>query len=199
MLNRFSKLHGKVALKASEVKVLVTQLAPWTFVIPWTNRLLCPRNSSGKNTGVGHHFFLQWIFLIQGLNQVSCIAGRFFIIWATREAPSYRSSGSSLCFSALGFLLFLYIFLWGTPLLLKLGDCQPSCLCLMVEFPKSESLCQEWFARSLMGQMEIPAGVPGWNGKGKKLEALSPGLAGDRWHLPSCFSWQAGLQIHLLN
>ena len=32
-------------------------------------RLLCPRNSSGQNTGVGGHFFLQGNFLIHGLNQ----------------------------------------------------------------------------------------------------------------------------------
>ena len=31
-------------------------------------RLLCPWNSPGKNTGVGCHFLLQGIFLIQGLN-----------------------------------------------------------------------------------------------------------------------------------
>ena len=31
-------------------------------------RLLCPWNSPGKNTGVGCHFFLQGIFLTQGLN-----------------------------------------------------------------------------------------------------------------------------------
>ena len=31
-------------------------------------RLLCPRDSLGKNTGVGCHSFLQGIFLNQGLN-----------------------------------------------------------------------------------------------------------------------------------
>ena len=31
-------------------------------------RLLCPWNSPGKNTGVGCHFLLQEIFLIQGMN-----------------------------------------------------------------------------------------------------------------------------------
>ena len=31
-------------------------------------RLLCPWNSPGKNTGVGHHALLQRIFPIQGLN-----------------------------------------------------------------------------------------------------------------------------------
>ena len=32
-------------------------------------RLLCPCNSPGKNTGVGSHFLLQGIFMIQGLNR----------------------------------------------------------------------------------------------------------------------------------
>ena len=31
-------------------------------------RCLCPWNFSGKNTGVGCHFLLQWIFPTQGLN-----------------------------------------------------------------------------------------------------------------------------------
>ena len=33
-------------------------------------RLLCPRNSSGMNTGVGSHSLLQEIFPTQGLNPV---------------------------------------------------------------------------------------------------------------------------------
>ena len=42
----------------------------WLFVGPWTvaPRLLCPCNSPGKNTGVGSHSLLQWIFLTQGSN-----------------------------------------------------------------------------------------------------------------------------------
>ena len=44
-------------------------------------RLLCPRDSPGKNTGVGCHALLQGIFPIQGLDP-----GRFFTVWATREA-----------------------------------------------------------------------------------------------------------------
>ena len=43
-------------------------------------------NSPGKNTGVGSHSLLQGIFLIQGLNPGFLSVGRFFIIWATREA-----------------------------------------------------------------------------------------------------------------
>ena len=46
-------------------------------------RLLCPWNAPAKNTGVGCHFLLQGIFPTQGSN---CIAGKFFTIWATREA-----------------------------------------------------------------------------------------------------------------
>ena len=41
------------------------------FVTPRTvaPRLLCPRDSPGKNTGVGCHALVQGIFLTQGLNQ----------------------------------------------------------------------------------------------------------------------------------
>ena len=40
------------------------------FATPWTvpNRLLHPRDSPGKSTGVGCHFLLQEIFSTQGLN-----------------------------------------------------------------------------------------------------------------------------------
>ena len=34
----------------------------------WPDRLLCPWNSPGKNTGVGCHFLLQGIFTTQELN-----------------------------------------------------------------------------------------------------------------------------------
>ena len=34
----------------------------------WSTRLLCPWDFSGKKTGIGCHFLLQGIFLIQGLN-----------------------------------------------------------------------------------------------------------------------------------
>ena len=39
---------------------------------------------------VGIHSLLQGIFLTQELYQVSCIAGGFFTIWATREALNSR-------------------------------------------------------------------------------------------------------------
>ena len=49
-------------------------------------RLLCPWYSSGKNTGVGSHTLLQGSSWPRDQTQVSHIAGRFFTIWATREA-----------------------------------------------------------------------------------------------------------------
>ena len=44
-------------------------------------------NSPGKNTGVGSHFLIQEIFPTQGSNPGLCIAGIFFSVWATKEAP----------------------------------------------------------------------------------------------------------------
>ena len=55
---------------------------------------LSPRNSPGKNTGVGSLSLLQGIFPTQGSNlglQISHIAGRFFTSWTTREAQEYWS------------------------------------------------------------------------------------------------------------
>ena len=49
-------------------------------------RLLCPWNSLGKNTEVGCHSLFQEIFWHRDWTWVFCTAGRFFTIWATREA-----------------------------------------------------------------------------------------------------------------
>ena len=55
-------------------------------------RLLCPWDFPGENTGVGCPFFLQRIFLTQGLKPcLLCLlawAGGFFTTSATWEAPS---------------------------------------------------------------------------------------------------------------
>ena len=61
---------------------LVVQLFPTVC-----NPMVCPWNSPGKNIGVGCHSLLQgrprdWI-------EVSCVAGRFFTIWAMRAAQLY--------------------------------------------------------------------------------------------------------------
>ena len=58
----------------------------------YPSRLLCPWNSSGKNTGASCHFLLQGIFPSEGLNPSllpasPALAGRFLTTWATWEAP----------------------------------------------------------------------------------------------------------------
>ena len=51
------------------------------WIVP--TRLLCPWNSSVKNTGVGCHFLLQGSSPPRDQTQVSCTAGRFYTVWAT--------------------------------------------------------------------------------------------------------------------
>ena len=52
---------------------------------PW-DRLLCPWDFPGKNTGVGCHFLLHGIFLTQRLN-LPLLHGRWILYhWVTREA-----------------------------------------------------------------------------------------------------------------
>ena len=60
-------------------------------------RLLCPWNCSGKTIGVGCHSLLQGIFLTRDQTWFSCIAGRFFTIWVTREADKLISVGNNKC------------------------------------------------------------------------------------------------------
>ena len=67
--------------------VVSTSLLPWTVAC----RLLCPWNSPGQNTGVGSCFFSRGSSQPRDWTQVSCIAGRFFIVWATREGQEYWS------------------------------------------------------------------------------------------------------------
>ena len=50
-------------------------------------RVLCPWDFPGKNIGMDCHVFLQGIFRPRNWTQVSCIACRFFTVWATRETP----------------------------------------------------------------------------------------------------------------
>ena len=49
-------------------------------------RLLCPWDSPGKNTGVSCHYPSRGSSQPRDRTQVSCIAGGFFITWAIREA-----------------------------------------------------------------------------------------------------------------
>ena len=63
-------------------------------------RLLCPWNSPCRNTGVGSMPFFQGSSWPRDQNQVSCIAGRFFTIWATREALHKHSVCVCVCLVA---------------------------------------------------------------------------------------------------
>ena len=79
---------------ATELKwtegISVVSDSVWPYGLQPT-RLLCPWDSLGKNTGVGCHFLLQGIFLIQGSNlnllRLPALAGRLFTTsttWETR-------------------------------------------------------------------------------------------------------------------
>ena len=82
-----------------KIKYLYTYMCACsvTLVLPnssWPHglepaRLLCPQDSPSKKTGVGCHFFLQGIFLTQGLNShllwlLYCRWNLYH--WATEEA-----------------------------------------------------------------------------------------------------------------
>ena len=71
-----------------KMKVLVAQLCP--ILCNPMNRLLCPLDSLGKNTGVGCRFLQQEIFLTQDRTQVSCLAGWFVTTWATGDEKPNR-------------------------------------------------------------------------------------------------------------
>ena len=71
----------------------------WLFATLWTvaGRILCPWNSSSKNTKVGSHCFSRGSSWPRHQSQVSCIAGRFFTIWATKEAHKHESEVAQSC------------------------------------------------------------------------------------------------------
>ena len=89
------------------VYVLVTQLYltlcnPMDYM--WPTRLLCPWNSSGKNTWVGCHFLLLGIFPTQGLNLVllHCRQIFFFFFFLPSEPKGkpcmeHYSSKNAIC------------------------------------------------------------------------------------------------------
>ena len=86
-------------------------------------RLLWPWDSSGKNTGVYLPFipFSGESSWPRDQTQVSCSAGRFFTIWATREALSFlllvlikKKKKSDFCKQSQGtFVFFLPLRRWG--------------------------------------------------------------------------------------
>ena len=63
----------------------------WLFATPWTRAHQAPLswNSLGKNTGVGCHFLLKASSWLRDGTWVSCLAGRFFTIWATRKVAVF--------------------------------------------------------------------------------------------------------------
>ena len=67
----FSFFFNKYSVALYLEQVLVAQSCK-LFCDPMDCSLLgsflCPRDSPGKNTGVGYHFLLQWIFPTQGSN-----------------------------------------------------------------------------------------------------------------------------------
>ena len=67
-------------------------------------RLLCPWDSLGNNTGVGCHFFLQGIFLTQGIEPDLLLGRQILYHWATRKAWfwSSREGVSNNLFSPTG-------------------------------------------------------------------------------------------------
>ena len=90
-----------------------------TLCNPWTARLLCPWNFSGKNTGAGCHFFLQGIFPTQGLTpDLLCLlhCRQILYCWATGKPDPYAlyflslSHFFSLSQSTLLFILLLFFF-----------------------------------------------------------------------------------------
>ena len=102
-------------------------------------------DSPGKHTGVGCHALLQGIFPTQGLNQVSCIAGGFFTVWATREAQESWSGEPILSPGdlpdpgiELGSLVLQAGSLPSYPLLLEFSDSGNGTHC------SASSSCKKW-------------------------------------------------------
>ena len=58
----------------------------------WPHGLYSPWNSPGQNTGVGSQSFSRGSSQPRDWTQVACIAGRFFTVWAVREAHVNSSS-----------------------------------------------------------------------------------------------------------
>ena len=74
---------GKWKVKVKLLSRVLLLATAWTIA----TRLLHPWDFPGKNTGVDYHFLSRGSSWFMDWTQVFCIAGRFFIIWATREAP----------------------------------------------------------------------------------------------------------------
>ena len=71
------------------------------WLAPWKSRLLCPWNSSGKNTGGVAIPFSRGSSQPRDQTRVSCFVDGFFTFWVTREALSYVPSNCTSILSML--------------------------------------------------------------------------------------------------
>ena len=84
----------------------------------------------GRNTAVGCHTLLQGIFPIQAWTKISCIAGRFFTIWATDQKFIFLLFNLLVCYRAIVSLWILFfvcfktigVVLMTSQLLVQLSD-----------------------------------------------------------------------------
>ena len=84
-----------ICYSLSEVKGLVAQL--WPFVTPWTVARQSPLSTEFAKARI-----LEWVAIPfsrgssppRDKTHVSCNAGRFFTIWATKEKLQHRTNGS---------------------------------------------------------------------------------------------------------
>ena len=81
--NEHFPLFGTMKVKSISLSIVSDSLRPYGLQ---SARLLHPCDSPGKNSGVGRHSLLQGIFPAQGLKLGLLITGKFFTVWATREA-----------------------------------------------------------------------------------------------------------------
>ena len=88
-------LESSSMRKSVSCSVLSSSLQPCGLL---ALQAVCPWNCPGKDTGVDCHFLLQEIFLTQGSNPGLHTGGRFFIVWATREAWEYPSKAAIITF-----------------------------------------------------------------------------------------------------
>ena len=87
---KFYHLVPSTSTDAKKMEVLVTQLSP-TLSNPMVGRFLRPWDFLGKNTGVGCHFLLQGIFLVQA--PVSVGSQRVGHDWMTSLSPFTHALG----------------------------------------------------------------------------------------------------------
>ena len=84
-----TNINFKFEWVSESCSVVSDSLRPHGLYSPW--------NSPGQNTGVGNLFLLQGSSQPRDRTQLSHVAGGFFTVWATREAPESPLNGNSMC------------------------------------------------------------------------------------------------------